>query len=72
MIKRDITETVCEYDNEGKLVKKTITETHEEEVSNYPSWTFSSDGTVLCSYTTETENNTNESELYCTCNCSNK
>ena len=31
MIKRDITETIYEYDNEGKLVKKTVTETHEEE-----------------------------------------
>ena len=44
MIKRDITETVCEYDNEGKLVKKTVTETHEEEDNttfvNNPSWTY--------------------------------
>lgn len=31
MIKRDITETVYEYDNEGKLTRKTVTETHEEE-----------------------------------------
>ena len=31
MIKRDITETVYEYDSEGKLLKKTVTETHEEE-----------------------------------------
>lgn len=31
MIKRDITETTYEYDNEGKLIRKTITETHEEE-----------------------------------------
>lgn len=31
MIKRDITETIYEYDKEGKLVKKTVTETHEEE-----------------------------------------
>lgn len=31
MIKRDITETIYEYDNEGKLVKKTVIETHEEE-----------------------------------------
>ena len=31
MIKRDITETVYEYDNEGKLIKKVVTETHEEE-----------------------------------------
>ena len=31
MIKRDIVETVYEYDSEGKLLKKTVTETHEEE-----------------------------------------
>lgn len=31
MLKRDITETVYEYDGEGKLVRKTVTETHEEE-----------------------------------------
>lgn len=31
MIKRDITETIYEYDKEGKLIKKIITETHEEE-----------------------------------------
>lgn len=34
MIKRDITETIYEYDKEGKLVKKTVTETHEEEDRN--------------------------------------
>ena len=31
MIKRTITETVYEYDKDGHLVKKTITETHEED-----------------------------------------
>ena len=31
MIKRDIVETIYEYDNEGKLLRKTVTETHEEE-----------------------------------------
>lgn len=31
MIKRDITETIYEYDKEGKLIKKTVTETHETE-----------------------------------------
>jgi hypothetical protein len=31
MIKRDIVETIYEYDNEGKLIRKTVTETHEEE-----------------------------------------
>ena len=34
MIKRDITETVYEYDNEGKLIKKTVIEKHEEEQPN--------------------------------------
>lgn len=41
MIKRDITETVYEYDKEGKLVRKVVTETHEEEnntVTTYPSF----------------------------------
>jgi hypothetical protein len=43
MIKRDITETVYEYDKEGKLVRKVVTETHEEEnntVTTYPSWSY--------------------------------
>ena len=43
MIKRNITETVYEYDKEGKLLKKTVTETHEEEdntVTTYPSFTY--------------------------------
>ena len=31
MLKRDIVETIYEYDKEGKLIKKTITETHEED-----------------------------------------
>ena len=47
MIKRTITETICEYDKERKLVRKTVTETKEEEdnttltypYSNYPSLT---------------------------------
>lgn len=48
MIKRDITETIYEYDKEGKLVKKTVTETHEEDsnITNttspytYKSWPY--------------------------------
>ena len=40
MIKREITETVYEYDGEGKLVSKRITETKEEEDGNKPSWTI--------------------------------
>ena len=46
MIKRDITETVYEYDKEGKLVKKTVIETHEEEnntVTTYPSFSYYND-----------------------------
>ena len=53
MIKRDITETVYEYDKEGKLLKKTVTETHEEEtntITTYPSWTYCNDSlsTKVC------------------------
>jgi hypothetical protein len=43
MIKRDINETTYEYDKEGKLLKKTVVTTHEEEdnvvTTNYP-WTY--------------------------------
>lgn len=56
MIKRDITETVYEYDKEGKLLKKTVTETHEEEdntITNYPSWSYLN-GTVPCCDTIST------------------
>lgn len=42
MIKRDIVETVYQYDKEGKLVSKTVTETHEEDTNittnTPPSW----------------------------------
>ena len=40
MIKRTTTETTYEYDKQGNLVKKTVTETHEEEdntILTYPS-----------------------------------
>ena len=63
MIKRDITETVYEYDKEGKLLKKTVTETHEEEdyvITHYPSWTYLN-GTVPCSETNATLKYNNES-----------
>lgn len=40
MIKRDITETVYEYDKEGKLVKKTVTETHEEDGNTTITWPY--------------------------------
>ena len=33
MIKRDIVETIYEYDEKGNLVKKTVTETHEEDTN---------------------------------------
>lgn len=35
MIKREIVETVYEYDGEGKLIKKTVTQTKEEEENRY-------------------------------------
>lgn len=38
MIKRDIVETIYEYDKEGKLLKKTVTETHEEDNNTSVSW----------------------------------
>lgn len=46
MIKRDIVETVYEYDTEGKLLKKTVIETHEEEnntVTINPGWQYLND-----------------------------
>lgn len=57
MIKRDVTETIYEYDKEGKLIRKTITETHEEDNNvttsvpyKYQSWppeiTCTSDSTT--------------------------
>ena len=54
MIKRNITETVYEYDKEGKLLKKTVTETHEEEdntVTTYPSWTYLNGTQPYCNET---------------------
>ena len=51
MIKRDITETVYEYDKEGKLLKKTVTETHEEEdnmITTSPSWTYLNGVSASC------------------------
>ena len=40
MVKRTVTETIYEYDKQGNLIKKTVTETHEEEdntILTYPS-----------------------------------
>jgi hypothetical protein len=67
MIKRDIVETVYEYDKEGKLLKKTVTETHEEEtntVTTYPSWTYCNDS--LITTTTTNKHNTADSINACT------
>lgn len=47
MIKRDIVETVYEYDKEGNLVSKVVTETHEEDTNittnTPPSWWWTYD-----------------------------
>lgn len=73
MIKRDITETTYEYDKEGKLVKKTVVETHEEEnntvTTNYP-WTYLN-GTAV-DYATTTKLETASAHNCCgdTCSCS--
>ena len=43
MIKCDIVETTYEYDKEGKLLKKTVIETHEEEdntITTSSPWTY--------------------------------
>ena len=34
MIKRHIVETIYEYDNEGRLIKKTVTETNEDSTTS--------------------------------------
>lgn len=55
MIKRNITETVYEYDKEGKLLKKTVIETHEEEentITLNPNWVSYNDLKTLNDYTT--------------------
>lgn len=60
MIKRDITETIYEYDKEGKLIKKTVTETHEEDTNilntsspyTHQSWPYE----ITCTNTTSTIN----------------
>lgn len=51
MIKRDIVETICEYDKDGKLLKKTVVKTHEEEdnmITTSPSWTYLNGITPYC------------------------
>lgn len=83
MIKRNITETVYEYDKEGKLVKKTVIETHEEEnntVTTYPSFSYLNGNVTniakpyeaTLATTTTTKCNYNDdlsSEYACNCNC---
>ena len=59
MIKKDIVETVYEYDKEGKLVKKTVIETHEEEdntITTYPSWSYLNGADPYCSSTSAKHN----------------
>ena len=66
MIKRDITETVYEYDKEGKLVKKTVVETHEEEndtITNYPSWSYLNGTQPYCVDTLTQKNNCADSTI---------
>ena len=60
MIKKDIVETVYEYDKEGKLVKKTVIETHEEEdntITTYPSWSYLNGTEPYCGSTGVTKLN---------------
>lgn len=52
MIKRDIVETTYEYDKEGKLLKKTVIETHEEEDNTTTissPWTYLNGTNPCCS-----------------------
>ena len=70
MIKRDTVETVYEYDKEGKLIKKTVTETHEEEdntITHYPSWSYLNDTAPYCSDSISTARTTQVAKLN---NCS--
>ena len=46
MLKRDITETTYEYDKEGKLIKKTVIEKHEEESNNTFNYPISDPNTI--------------------------
>ena len=77
MIKRDITETVYEYDKEGKLIKKTIIETHEEEnntVTTYPSFTYlngNTTGTQPYKTTLATTTTKCNCDTEYACNCKN-
>jgi len=50
MIKRDITETILEYDDEGKLLKKTVIETHEEEEDKVTTSTYQTTPYIALDY----------------------
>lgn len=54
MIKRDIIETVYEYDNEGKLIKKTVTETHEDDETIFKTY-WHNEPYVYCNETNSTD-----------------
>lgn len=58
MIKRDIVETVYEYDTEGKLMRKTVTETHEEDTnltrSDYITTPYSPNNPLTVNYNNST------------------
>lgn len=64
MIKRDIVETVYQYDKEGKLVSKTVTETHEEDTNittnTQPSWWTYGTSQNWPPYISCTNSNTND------------
>ena len=68
MIKRDTTETIYEYDKEGKLIKKTVTETHEEEEGTTLTYPYP---TNPCSPSTGTPNNDWWRQPYITWNNTN-
>lgn len=48
MTKREIVETVYEYDGEGKLIKKTVTQTKEEDEYRYNPITTTTTTTNPC------------------------
>ena len=50
MVKRTVTETIYEYDKQGNIIKKTVTETHEEE--DYTMLTYPSNPLNPCPNTT--------------------
>lgn len=67
MIKRDIVETVYEYDKEGKLVSKIVTETHEEDTNittnTPPSWWTYDPSRNWPPHITCTNNKTNNNDI---------